>query len=109
MMEAYDDAEKLRLDDDAFDLRDRPSPQGDVEGAVSFTGVTVAITSYPTTAGKFYGVQPQVVTGTETEGSSGTLTNVGTPILAKHVGTTAPPVGTAVVCTFIPYRWQFEY
>ena len=107
---SHDDAEKLRLDDAEFDQQSRDEGRETLEGSLSFVGKTVAISSYPSTAGKFYGVLPQTVTGDETEGASGTLTALGsTAQLALHVGSTAPPVNTEVFVTFVNYRYSFEY
>lgn len=105
----FDEAEALRRDgaarDDAATRAEGPNPSG----APCVVAKTKAIATYPTTAAAFYGVEPQHVTGTETEGSAGTLTGTGATILALNLGTAIPPVGTQVLVTFCDWQWCFRY
>jgi hypothetical protein len=104
-----DDIERLlRRQDEADDDATR-SPGSDDPGAVSFVGKTVAVGTYPTTAGRYFAVTPQDVTGAETEGGAGTVTGLSGTVLALHLGSTIPPAGTAVVVTRVDYRFVFAY
>jgi hypothetical protein len=100
---------------DALDRSGNPGPAAN--GAV--VGITTAIKTYPTTAGVFYGIIPQVITGTSAEGDAGTFASdlaapddpdaPPTAMVALNVGTAVPPAGTKVVCDGVGGRWVFRY
>lgn len=104
-----DDVERLlrRQDESDDDASRDEGSAGD--GTPTFLGKTTTITTYPTTAARFYGVIPQDVTGTDTEGSTGTLTALTGTILALNLGGAIPPSGTAVICFRVDHRWCFVY
>lgn len=104
-----DDVERLmRRQDDADDDATREAgPSG--AGAPVVLGKTTTVGTYPTSAGRYYWVTPNDVTGAETEGGAGTLTADSGRFLALNVGGAIPPSGTPVVCTHVPHRWVFCY
>lgn len=105
-----DDLERLRLSDADFglDLASRlQSEDGRVPAVVCLVSTDG---SFPAAAGRFYKVVPQVVLGTETEGSSATFSSASGGFYAYNLGATIPTNGTTkVVCSFVPHRWVFEY
>jgi len=48
------------------------------------------------------------VLGDETEGAPATITGNGRQLKA-YAARGIPPVGTDVVCYYVPHRWVFEY
>jgi hypothetical protein len=71
---------------------------------------TTIITSYPTTAGRFYGCNPVEIDGTETEGSAATYTADTTQVIwCLNLGTTIPPASTNVIASAVGGRWCFRY
>jgi hypothetical protein len=108
-MLAYDEAYRLRAEDaDADDDLSR-DPVDEAAGAPVRVGLTASGGSYPTSANVFYKIEDSEVTGTETEGSAGAVTGDDSFFYAYNCGTAAPPVGTKVVCTLVPYRWVFNF
>lgn len=107
----YTEPARLRASDQllADDLTRTPHPPA--EGSPTRLVVTTIVTSYPTSTGQFFGVQPLTVTGTETEGSAGSTSSFGAGELfyALNVGTEVPPQNTVVLATFVSYRWVFQY
>jgi hypothetical protein len=72
---------------------------------------TTTITTYPTTAIAFYRVVEQVVTGSEAEGATPTVTDASgaQAFTALNVGTQIPPNNTALVVHQAGGRWVFRY
>jgi len=107
-MGVFDDTEILRGEaDDDRNERSRVRESG-VGGSRSLLVKTKTVTTYPTAAGRFYACEIQGLLGTESEGSTGTLT-AGRTIYAYNLGASIPPTGTPVLLTEIPYRWVFRY
>jgi hypothetical protein len=72
--------------------------------------VTTTVSVYPTSAAQFYACNPQIITGSETEGASPTYTtDTATTIYALNVGTQIPPNGTELVVHSVGGRWVFRY
>lgn len=109
-MDDGEDAEQLRgEDDDWSDEATRGEQPGNLGEAV-LVGRTTRVGTYPTAAGAYYAVRPQVVGGAEVEGGTATLANATNGVIyALNLGTTIPPEGTYVICTFIGSRWIFRY
>lgn len=103
MPAARDDFEALKIDID----RGRGS---DFYGSTSFVGRTVAVDSYPTTAGAFYAVTPQRLAGDEEEGEAVEYDaeDYG-PLYAYNTGAKIPPEGTAVLVSSVSNRMVFTY
>lgn len=79
-------------------------------GTVSRLVTTVAITTYPTTAGVFYGANPTELDGDEIEGGSASPTADTTQVIyVFNQGTQVPPVGTVVVAHRAGGRWVMRY
>lgn len=101
--------ERLRIADADFgiDLAQRlEKPGGEVPDVV---GITTSAGSFPTVAGRFYQVTPQLVTGTELENQSGVFTAQTGPFFALNIGSNLPVAGTTkVVCSWVSHRWVFE-
>ncbi len=70
---------------------------------------TVTVTSYPTSANRFYGVQRLMVSGTEVEGGAPTLTAIGGVFYAYNRGSAIPPVNTVLLADEVGGRWTIEY
>jgi hypothetical protein len=98
----YDDFDRLRArrgDARPVDpgLAGRGSPS--FVGKVTTTGGSLGV-------GKFFKVNPVVLTGAETEGGAATATvDTSTTILVYAVGPTAPATNDLVVCRYVRYRW----
>lgn len=93
---------------DLEDLLDRLEGEGN-DGAACVVGTSFAQSSYPGSAGMFYAFHRTSVTGTETEGSTPTLTTDADVILAANLGTAVPPSGTAIPLDRVPHRWVFRH
>jgi hypothetical protein len=52
---------------------------------------------------------PVQVTGQETEGLAGTVSNLPGSFLALNLGRTSPPIGTEVLVTDVGTAWVFRY
>lgn len=105
------DAELLRIQDrerwDGLSNDEaNPSPGS---GLVSFVGKTKTVGTYPTAAARYYAIEPEVVTGAETEGASATLTVRSGTVYALNIGTAIPASGTRVLVSFVSHRWVFRY
>jgi hypothetical protein len=109
MNSASDDAKRLRVRESELRESLVSTAREPTAGAPTLVAKTTKITTYPTSAASFFGCTPQTVLGTETEGASGTLTAGTQTFLALNLGTVAPPVGTAVIVTFVANRWVFRY
>lgn len=103
-----DEAEKLRRNDiDDRDEFSRAEETG-AAGSPSVIAATTTITTYPTTVNCFFGVIAQDVYGPEIEGGTGTLTTRAA-FFAYNTGSSLPPIGAKVLCTFVNSRWVFQY
>lgn len=71
--------------------------------------LTTTIASYPTTAGAYYAVQAQRVSGSEAEGGTPTLAAVGPKFFAYNLGSAVPPSGTKVIVDPVPDGFVFRY
>jgi len=107
MDDNWDEAARLRrrqagLDDDAA------APEGR-----SGLGVPCVVASVyhatGSTAGAFYTMELQDVSGSETEGASGVFTATGLRFKALNLGSVQPPNNTKVACQRGDYRWVFRY
>lgn len=96
-----DDLERLLIRREAFDLS-RPARPG--TGARAFVG-KVTSTGGNIAAGKFLMVTPQDVTGSETEGGSGTFTGLSGSIPVYLVGPSLPATNDYLVCRRVDHRW----
>lgn len=103
------DARRLRINDAASLDSTSQEPPRNAAGSPVFVGTTTTVTTYPTSAGKFFAVTPTAVLGTESEGSSASFTTRSSTVFAYNLGTAIPASGTTVVCTFVPNRWVFRY
>lgn len=83
------------------------APPGDCNAAVLLTLTTV--TSYPTSAGVYYGGNPTDVGAPEVEGGAASYM-AGTSIqYALNLGSQIPPAGTRVVAHSVGGRLVFRY
>ena len=98
------------LRDRVSDVNDRIDRMGDDRyGSAAIVGTTTTITTYPTSGAAYYGIAVGNITSPEIEGQPGTVTTIGTTILALNLGTQVPPVGTKVICHAAGGRWEFRY
>jgi hypothetical protein len=103
---AYDDAARLRILQGAADdsaSRNPPSNDSGVPCVVAkvFGGASSGL--------NYFTMRAQRVTGAETEGGPGTLTDAGYSFVALNLGSATPATSTAVICTFVDWRWVFRY
>lgn len=104
-------AESLRLRSDDEDLNDEisrgepPAPCGSPCTVLK----TATLTTYPTTANKFYHCLVVNETGAETEGGAATHNDQTATVKAYNLGQSVPPVGTYVIGCFVPYIWVFRF
>jgi hypothetical protein len=101
----WDDADRLRrrqakLDDDQVLDKGLDSLPSCVVGKLA--SGTGAVNTFAT-------FEIQTVLGTETDGSTGTLSGTGVMIKAMNLGGTTPAAGAAVICHRTNYRWAFRY
>jgi hypothetical protein len=108
-MLATDEAELIRLNDKNLGIINSQSEDDGNGGNTAVVGSTVTITTYPTIAGAFYGMQPQSIFGDEVEGGAGTSTNYGVPFLSYNLGGAIPGNGTQHLNSYIDNRWVFRY
>ena len=104
-----DESRRLRARDEALAdglTRLDPAP---TFGTPSLVAQTKAITTYPTSAQRFFACTPRTVLGREVEGGAGALTSTGATLLALNLGTAIPPAGTDVLVTFVDSRWVFRF
>jgi hypothetical protein len=89
---------------------DRSEAAADPYGAASMVVITTTVSSYPTASVAFYACNPELLTGSETEGSTPTFTaDTSTVVYALNVGSAIPPNGTKVVIHAGSGRWAFRY
>ncbi|MDR3639058.1 MAG: hypothetical protein P4L84_34960 [Isosphaeraceae bacterium] len=88
----------------------QPSPARlSLDGSPAFVGQVATVTPN-IKAGKFLMATPQLVGGTETEGSAGTFAAPGsTQIPVLLIGPKTPVQGDYVICQWADYRWVTEY
>jgi hypothetical protein len=88
---------------------DRSAGQ-DPYGSAAMCVITTTLVTYPLAAAEFYACNPELLTGTETEGAAATFTaDSATVVYAVNVGTAIPPSGTKVVIHAAGGRWVFRY
>jgi hypothetical protein len=93
-------------------LADALDRSGDLDSYASaaMIAITTTVDTYPTTAGAFYAVNPQRITGTVAEGASPTYaTDPSTVVYALNVGSQIPPDGTELVIHSVGGRWCFRF
>jgi hypothetical protein len=72
--------------------------------------ITTTVSSYPASAAEFYACNPELLTGSETEGAVPAFTaDSATVIYAINLGTAIPPNGTKLVVHAAGGRWCFRY
>lgn len=99
-----DDAERLRRRREAADRAATRRP-----GAAVPSRVRVGKVVAGAVAGlKSFEVQAYLVTGAETEGTTGTLTDASYSFFATNLGAGTPAVNEVVVCHYVDYRWCFR-
>lgn len=106
-----DDARRtFHRDQDLLDLAARGDNDAP-SASPSLLAATTTVTTYPTTAGRFFACDVQDLLGAETEGSVGSVTAASPTrrVLALNLGTAVPPIGTNVILVFVPHRWVFRY
>lgn len=104
-----DDATQLRRrHQELVDTIDqgRPSPSG---GGDSVLVKTVTVTTYPTSARAYYGVQRVKPGGPETEGGTPTFTAFGSTFYAANEGSAVPAESTMFKATLLDGRYTFRY
>jgi hypothetical protein len=82
----------------------------DPHGSAAMCAITTTVVMYPTSAGVFYACNPELLSGSESEGTKPTFTvDTATIIYALNLGTAIPPKGTVVVIHAVGGRWAFRY
>ena len=98
--------ERVTVAENALDS----AAQGSNYASPATVGVTTVVTTYPTSAGAYYAVNPGWITSTETEGATGSITaDTATVLYALNVGTSIPDQGTSIVAHAVGGRWVFRY
>jgi hypothetical protein len=93
----------------AADALDRAAA-GDPYGSAALCCTTTTVDTYPTSAARFYGCNPNLIYGDETEGATPSFSADGATVLyALNLGTAIPPSGTTVVVHSVGGRWCFRY
>lgn len=78
-------------------------------GSPSAVARTKTLASYPTSASSYFACEPLTILGAETEGSNGVVLGSGVTILALNLGSSVPPLATAVIISYVNHRWVFRY
>ncbi len=79
-------------------------------GSAAMCVITTTVTTYPTTAARFYACNPELLTGSEAEGATPTFTaDTATVVYALNLGTAIPPNGTKLVVHAVGGRWSFRF
>jgi hypothetical protein len=100
---------RQRHEDAAADL-DGGDAGGDELGSAAGFGVTTTLGTYPTSASSYFAIQPNDVSGAETEGTAAVYTPLtGPPVIALNTGSAVPPQGTPVVWHAVGGRRVFRY
>ncbi len=109
MIDPQTEAKRLRTRDASAEA----SATGAAIDAASPSPIMVAqtktLTTYPTSARRFYACKPVVVLGAEVEGGSGVIAAETSTVLALNIGAGIPPVGTNVILGYCGNRWLFAY
>lgn len=109
-MSQHDEAERLRRSDDEFGVALAQRLEIQFGSTPDLVCLIDSDGSFPTVAGRYFKVTPQITTGTESEGQSGVFTAALGSFYALNIGLSIPTNGTTkVVCSFAPYRWTFEF
>lgn len=104
----------MRYGDEARQVRRRHEDlTGDLDrigddagpGTAALVVRTVTLSSYPAVAGSTFAVQAVEVTGTESEGTTPTLTLRSGVFYCVILGTAVPPAGTNLLATQAGGRW----
>ena len=107
--QSWDEAKRLRGHNDALldglSRRDRAP----TFGSPSLVARTQVVTTYPSSAQRFYACVPQTVLGAEVEGGPATFSPGSATFFALNLGSAVPPAGTYVLATFVESRWVFRY
>jgi hypothetical protein len=94
-----DDFERLRIERDLARVGFARPPRG---GSGTFLG---RVTTASPTVGKFINVIPQGLLGTESEGSAGTATDLGSTPIPVYLVSGTVATGDQVVSRFVDFRW----
>jgi hypothetical protein len=79
-------------------------------GSAARLVTTTTVTTYPTSAGAFYGCNPTEIDGAEQENGTATYTADTTQVMyVLNLGTSIPPTGTVVIAEAVGGRWCFRY
>ena len=108
-MSIRDEAERLRIRDDAIAGGLSAAPYLADPGTPCLVAQTTKVSTYPTSAQNFFACSPVVVLGAEVEGARATLTALSPIFYALNLGSAIPPQGTDVVASFVGNRWVFRY
>ena len=104
-----DEAKRLRgRDEERLGALTRREPAASF-GSLSLVAQTRAIKTYPTSPQRFYACVAQTVLGREVEGGPAILSASPATFFALNLGTAVPPVGTAILATFVESRWVFRF
>jgi hypothetical protein len=89
---------------------DRSATADDSHGSAAMCAITTTVTTYPTSAGVFYACNPELLSGSESEGATPTFSaDTATVVYALNLGMAIPPNGTIVVIHAVGGRWCFRY
>jgi hypothetical protein len=109
MKSKYDDprVERDRIEslDDSLDRSVGDQADGDAIIVVK----TFAESAYPASAHAFYACKIHEPGGNEVEGGAGTLSDTGVVIYAYNLGSSKPPVGTALLAVQAGDRWVLVF
>lgn len=104
----FDDASRLRAARDTSDNTATRRRRTGTAGSPSVVAKVVTVTGAASPS--YFKMQGQVLLGAEVEGGAGTLSNnTAATFMAMNLGTVKPPATTALICTFVDYRWAFRY
>jgi hypothetical protein len=109
-VDSYADGAKLRQSEEQLDAAQSRLEDGyQDETAPTLLAKTTTDGSYPTTPGVFFRLEIVKALGSENDAGPVTYTGTGQYIYATHVGQAVPPIGTVVLCQFVPDRYVFEF
>ncbi len=95
--------------EDLSDTVDRIPPSGP-DGALGMLVTTTTVSTYPTTAGSYFAVNPTTAGGTEAEGQAATYSpDTQRTFYAFNAGATVPPNGSHVIASAVGNRWIFRW
>jgi hypothetical protein len=104
-----DEARQLRIRAEAIDERPGRLDRVPAFAAPCLIAKTTKLATYPTTAPSFYACTPATLLGSEVEGEAGTVAAGPSTFLALNLGAGVPPIGTAILATFVDCRWMFRF